>query len=88
MNTPLEFCAHTLTGKVLFKVGKWTIAKSNPGDQGYAARKALTGSLGNNPIRSLVIMNDGTNLKTGEGLVKMMTGKFFSGLKEVIKSLK
>lgn len=88
MNTPLEFCSKTLTGKVLFKVGKLVIGKSNPGENGFAARKALNDSLGNNPIRSMVIMNDGTNLKTGEGLVKMMTGRFFSGLKDVIKSLR
>lgn len=88
MNTPLAYCTKTLTGKILFKVGKWVIAKSNPGDEGLAARKALCGSLGDSPIRSLVVMNDGTNLRTGEGLVKMMTGRFFSGLKEVIRSMK
>jgi beta-glucosidase len=88
LNTPLEFCAGTITGKLLFKVGKWTISKSNPGRDGFAARKALSASLGSNPIRSLVVMNDGTNLKTGLGIVKMMTGRFFSGLKDVINSLK
>lgn len=36
----------------------------------------------------MVVMNEGTNLKTGEGIVKMMNGHFFSGLKEVLKSLK
>jgi Beta-glucosidase-related glycosidases len=88
MNTPLEFCSKTLTGKALFKIGKWTIEKSNRGEDAYAARKALTDSLGDNPIRSMVVMNEGTNLKTGEGIVKMMNGHFFSGLKEVLKSLK
>lgn len=88
MNTPLEFCSSTLTGKILFKAAKLIIAKSNPGDEGFAARKALIDSLGNNPIRSMVVMNEGTNLETGEGLVKMMTGRFFSGLRDVIKSMR
>jgi beta-glucosidase len=88
MNTPLEYCTKTLTGKFLFRLGKWVISKSNQGEEAFAARKALTDSLGNNPIRSLVVMNDGTTLKTGEGLVKMMNGQFFSGLVDVMKSLK
>jgi hypothetical protein len=36
----------------------------------------------------MVVMNEDTSLHTGKGLVKMMTGRFFSGLKDVIKSLK
>lgn len=64
------------------------ISKTNSGEDSYAARKALIDSLGDTPIRSMVIMNAGTNLKTGEGIVKMMTGKFFSGLKETLKSIK
>lgn len=88
MNTPLRYCTNTFVGNILYKVGKRVIAKANSGENAYAARKALINSLGDTPIRSLVVMNAGTSLKTGEGLVKMMTGKFFSGLKETLKSIK
>lgn len=88
MNTPLTYCKKTLTGRILLKIGRRVINKSNKGDDNYAARKALCGSLGDNPIRSMVVMNDGTNIKTGMGLVKMMTGHFFSGVRDVIRSLR
>lgn len=87
MNTPLKFCTKTLMGKLLTQLGKLTIYQSNHGEGAYAARKALTWSLGDTPIRSMVVMNEGTDLATGEALVKMMTGRFFSGLKDVVKSI-
>lgn len=88
MNTPLRYCTDTFVGNMLYKIAKRVISKTNSGEDSYAARKALIDSLGDTPIRSMVIMNAGTNLKTGEGIVKMMTGKFFSGLKETLKSIK
>ena len=88
MNTPLRFCTKTLVGKLLAMIGKRTIYNSNRGRDAYAARRALTGSMGDSPIRSMVVMNSGTDLRTGEALVKMMTGKFFSGLKDTVNSMK
>lgn len=88
LNTPLRFCTHTLTGKALRFIAKREIAKANSTKEGAAARKALAAQLGDIPIRSLVTMNDGTNLTTGEGLLKMMTGRFFAGVKQALASLK
>lgn len=88
INTPLRYCTSTLTGRMLFKIAKKKIKEANGSENTFAACKALIGSLGDTPIRSMVIMNAGTNLNTGEGLVKMMTGRFFSGLNEALKSIK
>ena len=40
------------------------------------------------PAEARSPMNAGTDLKTGKGLVKMMNGHFFSGLKETLSSLR
>lgn len=88
MNTPLRYCTNTFIGRTLFKIAKKKISEANSGESSFAARKSLISSLGDTPIRSMVIMNAGTNLITGEGLVKMMNGKLFSGLKETLKSIK
>lgn len=88
MNTPFRYCTNTIVGHLLFKIAKKKIAEANRGESSFAARKALISSLGDTPIRSMVVMNEGTNLETGKGLVKMMNGKFFSGLKETLESLK
>jgi hypothetical protein len=69
-------------------VARLVIAKSNSGPEARAAREALIAGLGDTPIRSMVVMNAGTDLRTGEGLVKMMNGHFFSGLGQVLDSLR
>jgi beta-glucosidase len=87
IDTPLRYCRRTLTGRILAYVGKKVITKNNTGADAEAARQAMIASLGDSPIRNLVIMNAGTNLKTGEGLVDMMNGRPFRGLMKVLKSI-
>lgn len=88
LNTPLSRCRGTLVGNLLYFVARIVITKTNSGPEARAAREALIGGLGDTPIRSMVVMNAGTDLRTGKGLVKMMNGHFFSGLRETLSSLK
>ena len=88
MNTPLGECKSSLGGKLLYKVAKKFIHEANPGADGLAARKALIDGLEYTPIRSMVVMQEGKiNLKTGEGIIEILNGKYFRGIYHAIKSL-
>lgn len=89
MNTPLGECKNSIGGKLLYKVAERFIDAANPGADGLAARRALIDGLEYTPIRSMVVMQEGKmNLKTGEGIVEILNGKYFRGLYHAIKSLK
>jgi beta-glucosidase len=88
LDTPLAFCRRTLPGRVIYAVGRRVLTQGNPGPEGYAARKALIGALGDSPIRNLVIMNVGTNIETGEGIVDLMNGHPVSGIRKILHSMR
>ena len=89
LNTPLMYLKNNFVGKVVYNLSLKAIEESNSGDEGIAARKAMVIALDETPIRFLVLMEGGKmNVKTGEGFVDLIRGRYFRGIKNYIQSYK
>lgn len=89
VNTPLKYLNHSFWGRKLYSMSLNEIKRANLGEDGVAARKAMTNSLGDTPIRFLALMEGGKlNIKTGEAFVDLINKKYISAIIDIIQSLK
>lgn len=88
INTRLKYLRGNLAGKIVYKLSVDEIERSNAGDDGIAARKAMLIALDDTPLRFLVLMDGGKiNIKTGYAVVAFARKRYILSIKELIESL-
>ena len=88
INIRLKYLRGNLAGKIVYKLSVDEIERSNAGDDGIAARKAMLIALDETPLRFLVLMDGGkVNIKTGYAIIAFAKRKYILATKEFIQSL-